>query len=191
MFQLDVAEPLEHEIRRVALGEIKDADHALADGDEPLAVRVHEARKRLKRLRALLALLDGSTEAKVIARVATSARAAASILAAPREHAALLQSFDALAHASPSFESAGLRSKLEVRAQSVSLEPAYLEHARERLRDARQAAKDLSLASDGFSAIANGFRKTYRKARGALTLAREKGSASNFHAFRKPSKRSW
>jgi len=190
MFQFDLTEPLEREIRRLALDELKDVDEALTDGEESLAERIHEARKRLKRVRAVLALVEGNAPPEAVAAVARSVRSAAHCLAAPRGNAALLRCLDDLVQKSPGSASSELRGELEAREQRTTLEAdEYLEQAREKLRDARRAAKDLSLNRDGFGAIADGFSKTYRKARRALGLARELGKVSDFHAFRKPSKR--
>jgi CHAD domain-containing protein len=190
MFQFDVKEPLEREIRRVILDELEDADDALAGGDEPLSARVHEARKRLKRLRAVLALVEDNGREQALSTIAENTRAAAHSLAGPRGHVALLQCFDDLVQKNPDGASEELKALLTARVQRATLEASdYLEQAREKLRDARGAAKELDLNADGFSFIADGFCKTYRKARRALGVARAQGSSADFHAFRKPSKR--
>ncbi|MGC4091535.1 MAG: CHAD domain-containing protein [Polyangiaceae bacterium] len=190
MFRFDFEEPVNREIRRLVLDELKDAIDALRDADTPLAARIHEARKHLKRLRAVLALVSDCADPALIEQLASSCRSAAAALATPRGHAALLACFDELVKSANDATHAELRSELEARANRVTIEVGdSLEAAAERLREARQQAKALELDENGFAAIGEGFRATYRSARRALRRAGSHGNVEAFHAFRKPSKR--
>ncbi|MFZ5890158.1 MAG: hypothetical protein ACOY0T_03740, partial [Myxococcota bacterium] len=106
MFRLDPNEPIHREIRRLVLDEFDDAAQALEGGDEPLAVRIHEARKRLKRLRAVLALVAETADAQLVRALVDMARSAARTLAGPRGHAALLHSFESLIGNEPDCDNA-------------------------------------------------------------------------------------
>ena len=68
-FRLDPAEPVPDEVRRVARGRI---DHALDElrgrADSTREEAVHEARKDMKKLRALLRLVRGELGDRVYAR---------------------------------------------------------------------------------------------------------------------------
>lgn len=189
MFRFDLTEPVPHEIRRLALGELKDAAESLSGGDEPLAARIHEARKRLKRLRALLDLVEQSAERGARRALIEASRNAAQLLAAPRGHAALLHCYETLVAAQPECENPALRRELAERAASVNAEGDALEAAARILHDARPSAKSLNVAGSEFEVIEAGFRATYRRAQKALARAREHGDAADFHAFRKPCKR--
>ncbi|HET9929491.1 MAG TPA: CHAD domain-containing protein [Polyangiaceae bacterium] len=187
MFRLDLNESVPREIRRLLLDELKDGEAALLGTEGSLAERVHEARKRIKRVRAVLALVDGGGPG---AELAEACRRAAARLAGPRGHAALLHSYERLVSLEPECENAALRQELHARAASVSEgAPDFLEATARCLHDARAFAKQVEVQGNGFDAIARGFRATYRRARRALHLARASGKATDFHAFRKPCKR--
>lgn len=190
MFRLDLTEPVHHEIRRLALGELKDAEDALSGNEEPVEARIHEARKRLKRLRALLDLAGDNVNQGARRYLIEASRNAARLLATPRGHAALLHSYDGLVASEPESENAELRRELAARAEAVGEEAKdALESASRVLHDARGSAKELDVQGRGFEVIRPGFRATYRKARRALERAHEQGSAEHFHEFRKPCKR--
>jgi CHAD domain-containing protein len=190
MFRLDLTEPVHHEIRRLALGELKDAEDALSGGEEPVEARIHEARKRLKRLRALLDLVQQSSNQRARRALIEASRKAADSIAAPRGHAALLHAYDALIKAHPECETTELGRALSERAAAVDEEAkGVLANAARILHEARACAKALDVRGRGFGVIGPGVRTTYRRARRALARAREEGSAAHFHEFRKPCKR--
>jgi CHAD domain-containing protein len=187
MFRLDLTEPVHHEIRRLALGELEDAEDALSGGEEPVAARIHEARKRLKRLRALLDLVQQSSDQRARRALIEASRKAADLIAVPRGHAALLHAYDALVEAHPECETVELGRALGERAAAVDEEAKdVLANAARILHEARACAKALDIRGRGFDVIGSGIRRTYRRARRALALARDEGGAAHFHEFRKP-----
>lgn len=187
MFRLDLNESIPREIRRLLLDELKDGEEALLGSHGALAERVHDARKRIKRLRAVLALVECDANAHELTE---ACRRAAAQLAGPRGHAALLHSYDRLVTLVPECENAALRSELRSRAESVAADaPEFLDAAAQSLHAARSAARRVEVAGAGFEAIERGFRATYRRARRALRRAQLTEKATDFHAFRKPCKR--
>src|ERR671917_266737 len=96
-FRFDPAAPVPDEVRRVALGRI---DHALDElrgrSDSSREEAVHEARKDMKKLRALLRLLRGELGDRVRARENAAFRDAARELAGVRDADVMLETLGAL-----------------------------------------------------------------------------------------------
>ncbi|HKH79036.1 MAG TPA: CHAD domain-containing protein [Solirubrobacteraceae bacterium] len=84
-------------LRRIALGQL-DLAIELLRGESPLAPEeaVHETRKALKRLRALMRLLDGEIGAKRATRERAVLRDAAGALAGARDAEVMVNTLDAL-----------------------------------------------------------------------------------------------
>lgn len=187
MFRIDLTESVPREIRRLLVTELKDGEAALRGGEGPLAERIHEARKRIKRVRAVLALTEKNEHQT---ELRNACRRAAAQLAGPRGHAALLSTYERLVTLEPACDNGELRRELHARATGVTAEaPDFLDAAATCLQEARHIAKSIEVRGEGFAAIERGFRATYRRAREALSVARASGKATDFHAFRKPCKR--
>lgn len=186
MFRLDLNEKVAREIRRLVRHTLEEGETALLGSQASLAERTHEARKCIKRARAVLALLERS---EIRSGIADACRRAAAQLAGPRGHAALLHSYERLTSLDPACEHDELRRALQSRARAVADAPEFLHSAARCLHQGRHLAKSLEVRGEGFSAIARGFRLTHRDARRALRVARATGKPAHFHAFRKPCKR--
>ncbi|HWA74105.1 MAG TPA: CHAD domain-containing protein [Polyangiaceae bacterium] len=177
-------------------GELDGALEWLGGTDRALDPRVHEARKHLKRLRAVLALGRSAIESGSLDEQAQAARAAATELSALRGQAALLTCFDALLERAPPDVCAPdamqrVRAALSPIADSARDLEAPLEQARAILLRARARANQLEVVAGltGWDAWSPGFRSTYRAARRALTHALRYPSARQLHAFRTAEKR--
>jgi hypothetical protein len=95
-FGLTRGERLGSGCRRIALGQIDLALEQLQDGDRRQRRAVHETRKALKRLRALLRLLEPQLDPRTFARENAAVRDTARRLAGAREAEVMLGTFDAL-----------------------------------------------------------------------------------------------
>jgi hypothetical protein len=95
---LAAREPLAAGLQRMALGQVDLALDALADRDDaaPSEKGVHEARKALKRLRALLRLLRRELGERAYARESSALRDIANQLSEARDAAVMLATLDAL-----------------------------------------------------------------------------------------------
>ncbi|HEY2216511.1 MAG TPA: CHAD domain-containing protein [Solirubrobacteraceae bacterium] len=135
-------EQLGESLQRIALGQLDIAIEALgqdATGDSQ-EQRVHEARKALKRLRALMRLLRDELGEQVFERESALLRDTGSELAQARDAAVLLNTLDRLiAHD---------RGKLATRGGVVRLR-ARLEHDRERA--AERALTDSARGSEALA----------------------------------------
>ncbi|MFW6163517.1 MAG: CHAD domain-containing protein, partial [Planctomycetota bacterium] len=87
------------------------------------------------------------------------------------------------------------RGQLTRRRQRVTEDEAALgerlEEFGDRLREGRRRAETWELSEEGFDAIGPGLKKTYRRARKAMDVAREDGGAEMLHEWRKRAKYHW
>jgi CHAD domain-containing protein len=197
-FRLERDESVSDGLRRVIREELKSAAELLANGmnDNPDEA-IHEARKSVKKVRAVLRMAypdpDGAPS-----RENASLRDIAGRLSEFRDDAAIIETFDDLKKAhKPKRAPAGFRS---VRAGLVRQlrharnddVTAVLHEASGNLLESRKrmkawAARDLN----GYDALAPGLEKTYRRGRKALTRALRVRSPENLHELRKRVKDHW
>ncbi|MDQ2646406.1 MAG: CHAD domain-containing protein, partial [Myxococcota bacterium] len=108
------SEELPRGVERLLRTEIDAARELLSGPSErSLDYRVHEARKALKRLRALLALVKGSAPDATLERLRELLRTASHALAELRSSAALAEAFRALVADQPMLLEAPLRQAID------------------------------------------------------------------------------
>ncbi len=197
-YQLALGRPLAAEVRRVALEEVDGAMAALTDtNDHDPEEAVHEARKICKKGRALLRLVRGVLPAKVYRAGNNALRDAARHAGGLRDATALLQTFDkVVADEGPDFD----RETVEpVRAALAERRPDFTSNGdagndgpaavvaefRVALAGARDILAGLALSSDGPDAVTDGFARTYKRGRDAMTAAYDDPSPEAFHEWRK------
>ncbi|MBT1158273.1 CHAD domain-containing protein [Aminobacter anthyllidis] len=198
-FRIDPRLALTGEVRRIAGEEIeKIAAHLNTARDNPEKA-LHNARKRLKALRALLHLVRPGDEA--FCRTENDRyRAISASIAGPRQATALIETIDRLAEDfAEEADAAGLaaiRARLvRHRAQaghgeaglSVVLDTAIAEC--QAGFAALQALALPDLPENAADVLADGALATLRRARKALEQSRERGEADDFHDLRKAVKR--
>jgi CHAD domain-containing protein len=195
-FTLDPVPQLGAEIVRLCLGR---ADHALAllaqvaaGSDDKQHESIHEARKRLKELRAALRLGRGALGAAEVRRIDRLIRSAAHELAPAREAAALVESLHSLLdrfreEVSPEpFES--VQSFLVERRDtgaSHALGAERIVQAQRTLRQARDELGALSVTEDRVSVLSRGLSRGYRRGRKAFATAFRAPSPEALHALRR------
>jgi CHAD domain-containing protein len=167
--------------------------------DQDVHKGVHEARKSLKRLRALLALYQAGLEHEDYRHLDHCYRDIARGLSGTREIQGML---DSLLHLESRFGRLGrnrllvaLRGQLEEsRSQVIAKGSAATQSGEgfERaLADAGEQLAALRFAQDNFEIIRPGLEKTYRAARRWHKRAFEAGSGESFHEWRKALQRHW
>lgn len=198
-FRIDPSSGVESEFRRVA-GEQFDAALAGLDDPDPDRVEaaVHDARKRCKRLRALLRLVRGSIPERRYRSLDAAVRDAARELSTSRDAAALVKMFDDLltAHgADPGDEGICLaRAGFEARVaalEAVDDSTSPLRRARERLELAAGVAAGTKIDTEGYAALSGGLGDTYGQGAKALGRLARTGSAEDSHEWRKAVKYTW
>lgn len=195
MYRFEPLEPAPQAVRRLTCGVLDAALEWLGGADRALDLRVHETRKLLKRLRALLELGASVIEPAALREEEQAAREAARSLADVRGQAALLGCLGDLVERSPGLLAddalAHVRATLGAETQRTSEARPALEQASAILTRARALAQNLPLLAEvhGWAALAPGFRASYRRARRAFDRASSHPSAERLHAFRTPAKR--
>jgi CHAD domain-containing protein len=197
-YALQHDESLPDGIRRIAIGRI---DHALDElrgaTDSGPEEAVHEARKDMKKLRALLRLVRGEVGDKFYRRESLAFRDAGRELAGVRDADVMLATLAALAERYPdemSAEAAGpLRQALEAhrirtsgggRGQAAGAAVEILEEARKRV-------PDWPVETDGFAAVEDGLGRIYRQGRRGYRATEKEASVENVHEWRKRVKDLW
>ncbi len=159
---------------------------AAGDSAQAGARAVHETRKALKRLRALLALLRSELGAKRYAREAAALRDCARRLAGARDAEVMLGTLDSLVRRDPS-RLGRSAAVLTLRAQLLAERDTAAAHAihdpRVRgevaveLRAVRARVARWELRERGFRLLAPGLEGIYRRGRRDLRVARRRAAA--------------
>jgi CHAD domain-containing protein len=196
-YRLDPSAPLEAEVRRVAGELLDDSVRRLRSEPAPTVEDVRKSRTDLKKYRALLRLAEVEPPARAAApgRVA---RDAARRLSAQRDQAVLSTTFESLVPAVAGAVSP--QTILRVRAGLVSTAAAMRPRGTG-VQLEREVADDLdalalstamwSVAGDGFDALEDGLRSSYRRGRDALADLRPHPDAEDLHELRKQVKDHW
>ena len=197
-YRLELDEPPEDGIRRIAT---EQADQALGDlrgEEEDLNEAVHDARKRFKKIRAVLRLVRKEVGEEHFKRENACFRDAGRALAEVRDDWVLTETLDDLRERyedelSPgAFE--GLRARLGERydatARRVLVEEDRLEEVAVKVAAGRQRIQDWPL-DPGFRALLPGLGKVYRRGRKRMEDAFEEGTFEAYHEWRKRVKYLW
>lgn len=196
-YRLKLTQRLDKSFRRVGLEQI---DHALArlasrSGDH--AVDVHETRKCMKRLRALLRIARPSLGEAVFKRENARFRDIAQLLAATRDRHVLIETLVKLQAARGEGDDrlvaaiAKLRAVIEGAGAEATVPPEAERAARAGLLEARRVFARIELSGRGFKTIEGGLRRTYAAAREALPEAYRLGTDEAFHELRKHVQQHW
>ncbi|MEZ5947559.1 MAG: CHAD domain-containing protein [Hyphomonas sp.] len=182
-------------VRRVAAGQIATA---LAELDDPAldeAVRVHQIRKRCKKLRGLVRLVRPGFAG--YGEENETFRDLARSLSGLRDTAAGVEVLDMLEHRFA--ETLGteffatVRGHLSLPAGSPGRKPARKQMAmtRRTLEDALARTEGWEVTGKTPKVLSKGVAKTYAAAVEAMALATETGAPADFHEWRKRVKYHW
>jgi CHAD domain-containing protein len=191
-YRLKHKEQLPDEIVRAARGRI---DHALDElrgkTDSSPVEAVHEARKDMKKIRALLRLARGELGGQRFARENACFRDAARELAGARDSDVMLETLGSLDL--PAGLSLELRNAIQAErdADGAGDRDAAARSAVAILKQARKRVDDWPLERDSFKALSKGLERTYRRGRRAFAAALEEQSTEALHEWRKRVKELW
>jgi CHAD domain-containing protein len=193
-FQLKAGESASKGIKRIARDQIDKALEGLTGktGAEPEEV-VHDARKRFKKVRALLRLARRGIGRRVYDRENARLRDAGRPLSQVRDGGVLVGALDRLAERLGDPDS---------RRAMAGVREALLEHKRALLsrvldeedapanvvatvQEARKRLKDWDLDEDGWSALKDGLRWIYTRGHRAFRQASDRPSVEALHQWRK------
>jgi len=194
-FRFRLTETFEEGCQRIAREQIERAQGQLK-GPDDLVVAVHETRKSLKRLRALLRLIRPALGDSVFHHENAQLREIARILSSARDRQVLLETVAKL-EAAASFPKKGLGQALREALtatngeQSPIFEAAALRQAQGRLAEAKKRLAKLRLPGRGFEVVGPGLEASYRRARRAFRSAYVELTDEAFHEWRKGAQTHW
>ncbi len=184
-------------LRRMALGQLDLAIELLegGGGEAQTAAAVHETRKALKRLRALMRTLRPELGEEAFERENAVLRDCARKLAGARDAEVIVGTLDGLLARHPK-QLAQLPALRQLRAQLAAerdliarrtmADPGARSEISGRLRDVRASVGEWSLGGDGMAAAEPGLERLYRQGRRRLARARRRGAdGRELHLWRK------
>jgi CHAD domain-containing protein len=196
-FRLKVDESVKKGVRRIVRREIDGALDELTgrDGDSRDEA-VHDARKRFKKVRAVLRLVRDELGAKAYRRENHSFRDAARPLTEVRDAKVLVDTLDKLAKQYAGQLSADevdrVRQQLQADRRAVRTRVLDTDGALGRVADAVEGArarlKDWPIKHRGWQALRGGLKRVYGSGRRAFTTAAADPTDENLHELRKQAK---
>jgi CHAD domain-containing protein len=190
-FELSPTRSLPREVLRLEGEALERATNELRAKDRDVNERVHETRRQLKQLRALLRLVSPGL-GKVQRAKDTQLKRAARALASSRDAAALHEALSELLERQPTSE----RPRLDLHANAFrQLLPAVAGADASGIADALTVLDNLATLpasprdSIDWSTLRRGFRRTYARARRELAVSLEHPDSERLHRLRTQVKR--
>lgn len=193
-FRFKLGEPFEEGCKRIAREQIERAQSQLRDtGDQ--AVAVHETRKSLKRLRALLRLIRPAIGEDTFKQENDQLRQIGLSLSGARDRYVLLETVNKLEAAS-GFTRKGLAETLRkslaaANGECAPVDSAAMKQAQSRLTEAKKRFARLRIGGRGFDIVGPGLEMCYRRARRAFRTAYHEQTDEAFHEWRKGAQHHW
>jgi CHAD domain-containing protein len=191
-YRLKDGEPLPDGIGRVARGRIDHAiDELRGESDSTPEEAVHEARKDMKKLRALLRLVRGELGKSGFAHENACFRGAARKLSGARDSDVMLETLRGLEL--PAGLGWELRKLIQAQRENDGAgdRQAAARDAVAILEEARTRVDEWPLRQDSFDAVAEGLERTYRRGRRDFRAARDEPTVEALHEWRKRVKELW
>lgn len=194
-FRLKLSEPIGKGFRRISQEQFAIA-LAEVTGATVSAAGVHQTRKALKRLRALLRLVGPALGQKVLKKRNAAVRDIARMLAGHRDRAVILQTLAMLQTVASEQELAAIAQyKSHIAGSDAEtgheLDAPLRDAVRRRLAAEAAAFEYLKIKKKGFSAIETGLGKTYKMGREAVKIVHRAPSDEAFHELRKAVQAHW
>lgn len=195
-FQLDPIESLTENVRRLGAQQI-DAVLKRLTVKSKQGRAVHEARKTMKRLRALLRLIRPALDKKTFKSNERRLKEFGRMLSGTRDIQAMLECIDKLEAAEPKAakQAVGIALKNRLESQRVEAEDHLRENSnaalRKELRQLRASFAELDIKGDDADIIVTSIRKDYGAAAKAFHHAYEVAEDEAFHDWRKLVQRHW
>jgi aldose 1-epimerase len=198
-YRLDRQSPPASEIRRVARGRVESAVRSLREADP--ATRpdaVHEARKDMKKMRAVLRLVREEVGSATFRSENRRYRDAARLLSDSRDAEVLVETVESLGVALPGDAPPldpmidRLRAGRDARsAEGSHLADHQLLEAARTIEEGGRVIDQWDLTASDWQLFAGGLRRTYRDGRRGLDLVETDATPENVHEWRKRVKDLW
>ena len=195
-FRLKAGEEVSTEIRRIVLRQLDRATSELtAIGDPESDEAIHDARRRVKKIRAIIRLVRPVLQCDGID---PHMRRVSKMLAPVADGQGVIDTLNQLIRRYrrqlPRKTAVALQSDLIARGRQIDSDAAkrnVLQLARKTLRAERDVVKRWKLRADGFRALAPGLKASVRRARVAMAQAWLHPTARRHHSWRRHVKNHW
>ena len=197
-YRFKIGEEFGEGLRRIGAEQFERVRTGLAR--TPGAGAVHDVRKSIKRLRALLRLARLGIGEAAFKGENVRLRDVARLLSGARDHAVLQATIERLSHQPGAVDEAAygrLQTLLDAdRSTRAAISPASLAKARRTLAKAEQAWSKLRLEPDSFSPLGAGLAAVHQRGKEALVCAYDEDGTqtardSAFHNWRKAVQQHW
>jgi CHAD domain-containing protein len=179
-------EPVPEAVARIARGRIDHArDELRGKTESPPEDAVHEARKDMKKLRAVLRLTRDEIGDDVYRRENECFRDAARQLSGVRDADVMLGTLGSLEGSYRDLRRALKEHRRAANPADASADVVAV------LEEARGRVEEWPLERDGFEALESGLRRIYRRGRRALRAVEEEPTTERLHEWRKREKDLW
>lgn len=198
-YRIEPGETPRESIQRIANEQLDKTLHSLRDMPEGRDEAVHDARKRFKKIRALMRLVRDEIGEDVFDRENTTYRDAGRLLSDVRDAYSIMETVDDLTE---TFDDqltpdalAGIQTALQKHYDDVAVQAFERDNVIDRVidtvEDARPRMNDLPIERTDFSAFHDGMRRVYKRGRKGMAHAYDDPTAENFHEWRKRVKYLW
>jgi len=197
-FRLNGDASIASEVRRVVLRQIEVAISELHTvGDPESDEAIHDARRRVKKIRAVMRLVQPVLN-KAYRAVDRDLKNVSRMLAPVADGQGIIVTLEALAHryrkVLPKKTVASIRAGLRHRGARTDHEAeanGVIARAASTLRHERRLLQHWTIKGDGFGAIAPGLEESDRRARQAMIVAWSKPKPAHYHSWRRFVKDHW
>ncbi len=198
-FRFRLREPIVKDFRRIGAEQIERALGQLSAGVD-IPKEVHEARKCLKRVRALLRLGREGLGEEVFQAENTRFRTIAGRLSSARDDHVVIETLVQLEATADDDEAraalrraraAILQTRTAEDTAGRAVDPATLSEVQAELTCALEGFRDLKLSPKGAPTLVAGLVRVYRRGRKGLLTAYATGNDEDFHTLRKAVQAHW
>jgi CHAD domain-containing protein len=196
-FRLKSGQSVSNEIRRIVLQQLDRATSELTSiGDPESDEAIHDARRRVKKIRAIIRLVRPVLGKEH--RADPELRRVSKLLAPVADGQGVIDTLNQLLkryrRELPAKTAEAIRADLIDRGRRIDTQASkdgVLEKAQMTLRAERQRVKRWKINADGFRAVAPGLKASVRRARAAMVDAWLHPTASHHHTWRRHVKNHW
>jgi len=197
-YQLEHNEDIPTGIKRIMTEQVDKALASLSNVDAEFDENIHDARKRFKKVRAVVRLVRDDIGKDVYKRENIAYRDAGRALSSVRDSAVFIETLDRIkSHYDDELTDtafAEVRDKLVSRHQKTQddiREKSTVTHVKGDIMSARDRIADLPIGSSDFSAVRDGLKRVYKRGYKGFHHTYDNPTPHNFHEWRKRIKYLW
>jgi CHAD domain-containing protein len=194
-FRLKLNEPVDKGFRRIGLEQITRAERQLEGATSGSATAIHETRKSLKRVRALLRLFRTGLGETTFRQENARFRDIGAMLSPARDSQVLIQTALKLETLPGQVSNAGLaafkKMLQEDGAENPTVPDDVIAEALEKLLKSAKGFRRLKVGDGGFDIVEGGLKRSYGKALKNFNAAYASPHDEAFHDWRKTVQQHW